>query len=60
DTHELFSAVETLSHMRPLRGEKLMIVSNGAAPARWRWMSFGCETVSWRLSAWYAAGAGYP
>ncbi|MBN0459686.1 acetate--CoA ligase family protein, partial [Pseudomonas aeruginosa] len=28
DTHELFSAVETLSHMRPLRGEKLMIVSN--------------------------------
>ncbi|MCS5932762.1 hypothetical protein LNQ03_25445 [Klebsiella pneumoniae subsp. pneumoniae] len=30
DTHELFSAVETLSHMRPLRGEKLMIVSNGA------------------------------
>ncbi len=33
DTHELFSAVETLSHMRQLRGEKLMIVSNGAAPA---------------------------
>lgn len=33
DTHELFSAVETLSHMRPLRSEKLMIVSNGAAPA---------------------------
>ncbi len=33
DTHELFSAVETLSHMRPLRGERLMIVSNGAAPA---------------------------
>ena len=33
DTPELFSAVETLSHMRPLRGEKLMIVSNGAAPA---------------------------
>ncbi|UMX48920.1 hypothetical protein MJ390_22520 [Klebsiella pneumoniae] len=30
DTHELSSAVETLSHMRPLRGEKLMIVSNGA------------------------------
>ena len=23
DTHELFSAVETLSHMRPLRGERL-------------------------------------
>ncbi len=33
DMHELFSAVETLSHMRPLRGERLMIISNGAAPA---------------------------
>jgi len=33
DTHELFSAVETLSHMRPLRGERLMIISNGPAPA---------------------------
>ncbi|AFJ46089.1 bifunctional acetate--CoA ligase family protein/GNAT family N-acetyltransferase [Shimwellia blattae] len=33
DTHELFSAVETLSHMRALRGEKLVIISNGAAPA---------------------------
>ncbi|KAB8310393.1 bifunctional acyl-CoA synthetase/GNAT family N-acetyltransferase [Rouxiella chamberiensis] len=33
DTHELFSAVETLSHMRPLRGERLLIISNGAAPA---------------------------
>lgn len=33
DTHELFSAVESLSHMRPLRGERLMILSNGAAPA---------------------------
>lgn len=33
DTHELFSAVETLSHMRPLRGERLMMISNGAAPA---------------------------
>ncbi|MGL4860046.1 MAG: bifunctional acetate--CoA ligase family protein/GNAT family N-acetyltransferase [Enterobacteriaceae bacterium] len=33
DTHELFSAVETLSHMPPLRGEKLMIISNGGAPA---------------------------
>ncbi len=27
------SAVETLSHMRPLRGDRLMIISNGAAPA---------------------------
>ncbi|WP_340620760.1 bifunctional acetate--CoA ligase family protein/GNAT family N-acetyltransferase [Xenorhabdus siamensis] len=33
DTHEMFSAVETLSFMRPLRGERLLIVSNGAAPA---------------------------
>lgn len=33
DTHELFSAVETLSHMHPLHGERLLIVSNGAAPA---------------------------
>ncbi|WP_261642779.1 bifunctional acetate--CoA ligase family protein/GNAT family N-acetyltransferase [Erwinia mallotivora] len=33
DTHELFSAVETLSHMRPLHGERLMIISNGSAPA---------------------------
>ncbi|MFS7383569.1 bifunctional acetate--CoA ligase family protein/GNAT family N-acetyltransferase [Rahnella inusitata] len=33
DTHELFSAVETLSHMRPLKGERLLIISNGAAPA---------------------------
>ncbi|MEH0875381.1 bifunctional acetate--CoA ligase family protein/GNAT family N-acetyltransferase [Pectobacterium cacticida] len=33
DTHELFSAVETLSHLRPLRGERLMLVSNGASLA---------------------------
>ncbi len=33
DTHELFSAVETLQYMRPLRGDGLMIISNGAAPA---------------------------
>ena len=25
--------MESLSHMRPLRGERLMIISNGAAPA---------------------------
>lgn len=25
--------METLSHMRPLRGDRLMIISNGAAPA---------------------------
>ncbi|WP_434525542.1 bifunctional acetate--CoA ligase family protein/GNAT family N-acetyltransferase [Photorhabdus asymbiotica] len=33
DTHEMFSAVETLSYMSPLRGERLFIISNGAAPA---------------------------
>ncbi|MFE8115055.1 bifunctional acetate--CoA ligase family protein/GNAT family N-acetyltransferase [Brenneria goodwinii] len=33
DTHELFSAVETLSHLRPLQGERLLLVSNGASPA---------------------------
>lgn len=33
DTHEMFSAVETLSHMTPLKGERLMIMSNGSAPA---------------------------
>ncbi|MEC5319591.1 bifunctional acetate--CoA ligase family protein/GNAT family N-acetyltransferase [Brenneria populi subsp. brevivirga] len=33
DTHELFSAVETLSHLRPLRGERLLLVGNGASPA---------------------------
>ncbi len=33
DTHEMFSAVETLSYMTPLKGERLMIMSNGSAPA---------------------------
>ncbi|UNH27959.1 bifunctional acetate--CoA ligase family protein/GNAT family N-acetyltransferase [Moellerella wisconsensis] len=33
DTHEMFSAVETLSYMTPLRGDRLSIISNGAAPA---------------------------
>ncbi|HEK0788101.1 bifunctional acyl-CoA synthetase/GNAT family N-acetyltransferase [Proteus sp. GOKU] len=33
DTHEMFSAVETLSYMTPLKGERLMIISNGSAPA---------------------------
>ena len=47
DTHELFSAVETLSHMHPLRGERLMIVSNGAAPAAWRWTNCSDATASW-------------
>ncbi|MGU0161323.1 hypothetical protein ACVXHB_20400 [Escherichia coli] len=32
DTHELFSAVETRSHMRLLRGDRLMIIRR-AAPA---------------------------
>jgi acetyltransferase len=31
-TEELFAAVETLSHARALRGERLAIVSNGAGP----------------------------
>ncbi|MBT0722640.1 GNAT family N-acetyltransferase [Rosenbergiella collisarenosi] len=33
DSHELFSAVESLSHMRHLKGESLFIISNGVAPA---------------------------
>ena len=33
DTHEMFSAVETLSHMSPLKGERLSIISNGNGPA---------------------------
>ncbi|WP_241613288.1 bifunctional acetate--CoA ligase family protein/GNAT family N-acetyltransferase [Rosenbergiella epipactidis] len=33
DSHELFSAVESLSHMRHFNGESLFIVSNGVAPA---------------------------
>ncbi|MDD1779652.1 bifunctional acetate--CoA ligase family protein/GNAT family N-acetyltransferase [Enterovibrio sp. ZSDZ35] len=32
-THELFAAVETLSHSVPLRGERLAIISNGGGPA---------------------------
>ncbi len=50
DTHELFSAVETLSHMRPLRGEKLMIISNGAAPAALAWTNCGCVTANSPIS----------
>ncbi|MGL4679099.1 MAG: acetate--CoA ligase family protein, partial [Plesiomonas shigelloides] len=33
DTHELFAAVETLHHNLKVRGERLAIISNGAAPA---------------------------
>lgn len=33
DLDELFAAVETLAHMRPLTGERLAIVTNGAGPA---------------------------
>ena len=47
DTHELFSAVETLSHMHPLRGERLMIVSNGRRRRRWRWTNCSDATASW-------------
>ncbi|MES2537085.1 MAG: bifunctional acetate--CoA ligase family protein/GNAT family N-acetyltransferase [Pseudomonadota bacterium] len=31
-TEELFSAVETLAHARPLRGERLTIMTNGGGP----------------------------
>jgi acetyltransferase len=31
-TEELFAAVETLAHARPLHGERLAIVSNGSGP----------------------------
>ncbi|MFL6672233.1 MAG: bifunctional acetate--CoA ligase family protein/GNAT family N-acetyltransferase [Massilia sp.] len=31
-TEELFAAVETLAHARPMHGERLAIVSNGAGP----------------------------
>lgn len=33
NTHELFAAVETLTHSVPLRGERLAIVTNGGGPA---------------------------
>ncbi|ORT52509.1 protein acetyltransferase (plasmid) [Vibrio sp. qd031] len=33
NTHELFAAVETLTHSVPLRGERLTIVTNGGGPA---------------------------
>eukprot|EP00487_Bulimina_marginata_P000485 TRINITY_DN1090_c0_g1_i1.p1 TRINITY_DN1090_c0_g1~~TRINITY_DN1090_c0_g1_i1.p1 ORF type:complete len:138 (-),score=1.88 TRINITY_DN1090_c0_g1_i1:156-569(-) len=31
--HELFAAVETLTHSVPLRGERLAIITNGGGPA---------------------------
>jgi acetyltransferase len=33
NTHELFAAVETLTHAVPLRGERLGIITNGGGPA---------------------------
>ncbi|WP_153448586.1 bifunctional acetate--CoA ligase family protein/GNAT family N-acetyltransferase [Vibrio algicola] len=33
NTHELFAALETLTHSVPLRGERLAIVTNGGGPA---------------------------
>lgn len=33
DTHDLFAAVETLNHSHSLRGERLMVLTNGAGPA---------------------------
>ncbi|MEZ8106001.1 bifunctional acetate--CoA ligase family protein/GNAT family N-acetyltransferase [Vibrio cortegadensis] len=33
NTHELFAAVETLTHAVPLRGERLAVMTNGGGPA---------------------------
>lgn len=33
NTHELFAALETLTHSVPLRGERLAIITNGGGPA---------------------------
>ncbi|WP_417882819.1 GNAT family N-acetyltransferase [Vibrio rumoiensis] len=33
NTHELFAALETLTHSVPLRGERLAIMTNGGGPA---------------------------
>ncbi|WP_428774995.1 bifunctional acetate--CoA ligase family protein/GNAT family N-acetyltransferase [Vibrio sp.] len=33
NSHELFAAVETLTHPIPLRGERLAIITNGGGPA---------------------------
>ncbi|MDG3085458.1 bifunctional acetate--CoA ligase family protein/GNAT family N-acetyltransferase [Vibrio hannami] len=33
NTHELFAAVETLTHAVPLRGERLGIITNGGGPS---------------------------
>lgn len=33
DTHDLFAAVETLNHAQSLRGERLVILTNGGGPA---------------------------
>ncbi len=33
NTHELFAAVETLTHAVPLKGERLTIITNGGGPA---------------------------
>ncbi|MDN3685824.1 hypothetical protein QW180_28795 [Vibrio sinaloensis] len=33
NSHELFAAVETLTHSVPLRGERLAIITNGGGPA---------------------------
>ncbi len=38
----------TLSHMRPLRGDRLMIISNGVRLPRWRWMPYGHAMASWQ------------
>ncbi|MGO2090194.1 MAG: bifunctional acetate--CoA ligase family protein/GNAT family N-acetyltransferase [Oceanisphaera sp.] len=33
DTHDLFAAVETLNHAQSLRGDRLVILTNGGGPA---------------------------
>ncbi|WP_367989780.1 GNAT family N-acetyltransferase [Vibrio sp. NTOU-M3] len=33
NSHELFAAVETLTHSVPLRGERLAVITNGGGPA---------------------------
>ena len=32
DLHELFAAFETLAHAKPLKGERLAVITNGGAP----------------------------
>lgn len=40
NTHELFAAVETLTHSVPLRGERLAIITNGGGRRLWLLMHY--------------------